>query len=280
MEPTEKAFDQFMGQLQLTNIPLSAYTDFHKAKENTDTIAIRLNQLNYLLGCDDIASSVHHLWAENPKVFSVLGILIAVRDTKVHHAINGAKQTQALSDYLDSPTGVIVFLEDSGLADLFRSKRITNLVDYVFGIEVGLDSNARKNRFGRIMERQVAQLFDTHDINYREQVPSGELAGLENLGTDIKRFDFVITTSRKTYLVEVNFYNSSGSKLNEVARAYTDLSQKVNACAGYEFVWITDGQNWQAARNKIEAAYHSIPAVYNLTTIADFIAQIKDEVCR
>ena len=76
-------------------------------------------------------------------------------------------------------------------------------------------------------------------------------------------------------LIEVNFYSGGGSKLNEVARSYTDIAPKINAVDGFEFVWITDGIGWNSARNKLQEAFAAIPLVFNLTTINSFIDQVK-----
>lgn len=171
---------------------------------------------------------------------------------------------------------MLEYLEGTGLADLFRQKKINDLVDYVFGIETGLDSNARKNRSGHVMESMVANIFDKNGVKYRQEVYSTEWANLQKvLGDDEKRFDFVIKTNSKTYLIEVNFYSGGGSKLNEVARSYSDIAPKVNSVPGFEFVWITDGIGWKSARNKLQEAYSIIPSIYNLTDIVDFIKLVK-----
>jgi len=180
-----------------------------------------------------------------------------------------------LKSYFESSKKVVEFLEDTGLAEVFRSKRIKDLVDYVFGIETGLDTNARKNRSGHIMENTVAKLLSDADIDFRQEVYSSEFPELSVLGTDEKRFDFFIETSNKKYLIEVNFYSGGGSKLNEVARSYTDLAPKVNSVKGFEFVWITDGVGWKSARNKLEEAYNAIPSVYNLTNVTEFLDLVK-----
>ena len=96
----------------------------------------------------------------------------------------------------------------------------------------------------------------------------------EVLGDDEKRFDFVVETSSKVYLIEVNFYSGGGSKLNEVARSYSDIAPKINSVNGFEFVWITDGIGWKSAKNKLQETYGIIPSVYNLTSIYDFIKSI------
>ena len=95
------------------------------------------------------------------------------------------------------------------------------------------------------------------------------------LGDDEKRFDFVIETSDKTYLIEVNFYSGGGSKLNEVARSYSYIAPKINSVPGFEFIWITDGIGWKSAKNKLQEAYNIIPSIYNLTNITEFIISIN-----
>lgn len=150
-------------------------------------------------------------------------------------------------------------------------------MDYVFGVEVGLDTNARKNRAGGNMAKAVARMFEQAGIDYLSEVNHTHFSEISSLGTDVKRFDFVVKTRRKIYLIETNFYNSSGSKLNEVARAYSDLVPKINQYDGYEFVWITDGHGWYGAKNKLEEAFSIIPSVYNLTTLSHFIEQLLSE---
>ena len=122
------------------------------------------------------------------------------------------------------------------------------------------------------MEGMVASILSNNGIEFRQEVYSTEWPNLQRvLGDDEKRFDFVIKTSKKTYLIEVNFYSGGGSKLNEVARSYSDIAPKVNSVPGFEFVWITDGIGWKSAKNKLQEAYGIIPSVYNLTSIQDFI---------
>ena len=161
---------------------------------------------------------------------------------------------------------------------MLKNKQVKNLVDYVFGVETGLDTNARKNRSGYLMENQVADVFSKAGINYRQEVYSTEYPELAVLGEDKKRFDFVIETPQCNYLIEVNFYSGGGSKLNEVARAYSELSPKINIVDGFKFVWLTDGKGWKSARNKLEEAYYAIPYVYNLTSIQQFVEKIKEEL--
>jgi len=259
-----KQFKTFISQLSETNATLDYFTDFGKIKANINKISIKLNQLNYLIGKEDLKLAVEELFEENAKVFEVLDILIAVRKNKNAKTFNREGKIVQLDSYFKTADKIYEFIKDTGLGEIFRNKNITNLVDYVFGVEVGLDTNARKNRGGENMSKAVSRIFDKAKIFYKKEVNSTDFPEITSLGADLKRFDFAIKTKVNTYLIETNFYNSGGSKLNEVARAYSDLAPKINQYDGYEFVWITDGQGWLSAKNKLEEAYNIIPSVYNL----------------
>ena len=246
-----KDFNKFMSQLKETNQTLDFFCDFEKISQKVEDIKLSLCMLNSLIGAADLRGSVETIWKRDPKAFSVMDILVAVR-------------TRDKKKIIDS-VGNCVPLES-----MFTS------VDSVFGIETGLDTNARKNRSGRVMENTVSNILTEAGVPFRQEVYSREWKQItEVLGDDEKRFDFVVETASKVYLIEVNFYSDGGSKLNEVARSYSDIAPKINSVEGFEFVWITDGMGWKSAKNKLQEAYGIIPNVYNLTTIYDFIKTLN-----
>lgn len=272
----EKNFNEFMSQLQETNQTLDFFCDFDKISQNVEEIKLSLCMLNSLIGATDMRKSVETIWKRDQTAFNAMGILIAVRDEGNKFVINSLGQCVVLDSMFQSIDSVLEFLDTTGLAEVFQSKKITDLVDYVFGIETGLDTNARKNRSGHIMEGMVAKILIENGIDFRQEVYSSEWPEISQvLGDDEKRFDFVIETNDKTYLIEVNFYSGGGSKLNEVARSYSDIAPKINSVDGFEFVWITDGIGWKSARNKLQEAYNIIPSIYNLTDFSDFISLIR-----
>ena len=273
---TQEQFDLFISQLRETNATLDFYCDFPKIAKNVADIEISLNTLNYLIGKEDLRSAVQALWDRDKRVFEVMDILIATRKKDGKKYIDNDGSMHSIHSLFSSVDGVMKFIEGTGLDKVFMNKDVKDLVDYVFGVETGLDTNARKNRSGEITETLVARIFDNAGVKYREQVSSKEFPAISAvLGADQKVFDFAISTKGKTYLMEVNFYSGGGSKLNEVARSYTDVAPKVNGVPGFEFVWITDGIGWNSARNKLEEAFAAIPSIYNLTTISEFIERVK-----
>lgn len=273
---TEQEFKTFMSQLKETNQSLDFFCDFDKINSNVENIKLSLCMLNSLIGSTNLRASVETIWNRDKTAFNVMDILIAVRSEGKKKVLNSLGECVVLDTLFHSVDGVMEFLTDTGLADVFQTQKITNLVDYVFGVETGLDSNARKNRSGHVMEDVVADLFADNGITYRKEVYSSEWSALtQALGEDEKRFDYVVETPNKVYLIEVNFYSGGGSKLNEVARAYSEIAPKINAVEGFEFVWITDGIGWNSAKNKLQEAFYTIPSIYNLTSIEEFIEDIK-----
>lgn len=273
---TKEQFDLFISQLQETNQTLDFFCDFDKISQNVEDIKLSLCMLNSLIGSSDLRKSVETIWKRDKSAFGIMDILIAVRSEGKKKVLDSLGRCVVLDTLFNSVDGVMEFLENTGLAEIFQSKKINDLVDYVFGIETGLDTNARKNRSGHVMEDMVARIFEKNGIHYRQEVYSSEWPTITRvLGDDEKRFDFVIKTAAKIYLIEVNFYSGGGSKLNEVARSYSDIAPKINSVSGFEFVWITDGIGWKSAKNKLQEAYSIIPSIYNLRNITDFIKIIK-----
>ena len=273
-----KDFERFMSQLSETNTTLGSLTDFEKVSTNVNKIALKLTQLNYLLGKQDLQAAVHDIYEENAKAFEVLDILVAVRSKEKKKVLDKIYIPCLMENYFKDEASIYEFIHETGLENVFRSKQVTNLVDYVFGVEVGLDTNARKNRGGDIMAQAVARRFQENRIPFQQEVYSTEFKEIQSLGTDLKRFDFVIQTRQTIYLIETNYYNGGGSKLNEVARAYSELAPKINQYPSYKFVWITDGQGWWSAKSKLEEAFHLIPHVYNLTSMDEFIQKVKNQL--
>jgi len=76
------------------------------------------------------------------------------------------KMNNSIEDYK-------MFMRKTGLFDLIQNHIINNLVDYVTGVETGLDSNSRKNRGGHLMEKLVESYIVKagfkKDINYLKE---------------------------------------------------------------------------------------------------------------
>jgi type II restriction enzyme len=170
-------------------------------------------------------------------------------------------------------------MKETGLFDLLSNHLINNLVDYVCGVETGLDSNGRKNRGGHLMENLVEKYLKQANLTYYKEMYLNEietkwninLSSLSNNGKADKRFDFVVKTDSCIYGIETNFYSSSGSKLNETARSYKMLATEAKNIKGFRFVWFTDGLGWKSAKNNLEETFDVMEHIYNIDDIKNGI---------
>ena len=181
--------------------------------------------------------------------------------------------------------GYIKFMRESGLFDLLQNHIINNLYDYVLGIEVGLDSNGRKNRGGHLMENLVESYIIKagyeKNVNYFKETYLKDIEKKWNLdlsemsghNTSTKRFDFVIKTDKQVYVIETNFYSSGGSKLNETARSYKMLAQESKKVDGVTFIWFTDGTGWVSARKNLEETFNELETMYNIDDLENGILE-------
>lgn len=272
------AFETFLSTLRATNRNLGFFVDWQKCLAHKDKLSISLNHLNLLLGVpkDSLQDKITLLFDEYAKAFNVLPLILAIRNVRELTLDSNGGETP-INAYLQSPKGIYEFICESGLDSIFGNSKIKDLNDFVFGIEVGLDSNARKNRGGAFMESYLKDLFTKANLSFKEQVNIAEFSDLQgSFGDDKKRFDFVIFGETMSYFVECNFYTSGGSKLNETARAYQELAPKFDKFADKNFVWITDGQGWHSSKNKLQEAYKTVE-MYNLNNVKDFIKKAQND---
>lgn len=259
------------------------YVDFDKICRNVDKIKIELNILNSLIGSQNIESDFINLLKDYPEILKCIPILLAVRSNEI--AITTEKEN-IIFDFKKQnlfPEEYSGFMDKTGLFDMIKNKKINNFVDYVTGIETGLDSNARKNRGGHLMENLVEtyiiqsgfikgeSYFKEMYLKDIERLWNIDLSSISNMGKTAKRFDFVVKTESTIYAVETNFYSSGGSKLNETARSYKNIAIEAEGIVGFEFIWITDGKGWQTARNNLEETFDSMTNLYNINDLRNGI---------
>lgn len=259
------------------------YVDFDKICRNVDKIKIELNILNSLIGSQNIESDFINLLKDYPEILKCIPILLAVRSNEI--AITTEKEN-IIFDFKKqnlSPEEYSEFMDKTGLFDMIKNKKINNFMDYVTGIETGLDSNARKNRGGHLMENLVEtyiiqsgfikgeSYFKEMYLKDIERLWNIDLSSISNMGKTAKRFDFVIKTESTIYAIETNFYSSGGSKLNETARSYKNIAIEAEGIVGFEFIWITDGKGWQTARNNLEETFDSMINLYNINDLRNGI---------
>ncbi|MCI6000438.1 MAG: type II restriction endonuclease [Finegoldia magna] len=285
----ERNFKTWLSSFRNSIADYGYYIDFEKVHNNVENIKLELNILNSLIGSKNIESDFNALIKRYPEVIRCIPILLAVRTNEIYcQDENGGYLYQfnfrkIISANNKNDYNYTYFMKKTGLFDLLQNHIINNLVDYVTGVETGLDSNGRKNRGGHIMENLVESFINKagfiKDYNYFKEIYihqisnkwNIDLSSISNKGKMEKRFDFVIKTPNMIYGIETNFYGSGGSKLNETARSYKTLALESNQINGFTFVWFTDGNGWKSARNNLEETFDVMNHIYNINDLENGI---------
>ena len=269
-------FDEWLKKFRTSIANYDYYVDFDKVFDNVDAIKVELNILNSLIGSHNIEVDFERLLIDYPAVLRCIPLLLAKRATEIAamdkdgaFVYNFAERNLSVEQYG-------IFMRKTGLFDLLESHIISNLVDYVTGVEAGLDSNGRKNRGGHLMENLVEQYLQqagfVKNVTYFKEMYIRDikkrwgidLSAVSNNGKAEKRFDFVVKTEKMTYGIETNFYASGGSKLNETARSYKTIATETAALSDFTFVWFTDGKGWESAKHNLEETFDVLPNIYNI----------------
>ncbi len=278
-----KNFFEWLSAFRESIADYGYYIDFKKVYRNIDKIKIELNILNSLIGSKDIENDFEKLIIKYPETLKCIPLLLAVRASEIYAIDIDGEFTYNFKKPNFSAEQYKIFMQKTGLFDLMANHIVNNLVDYVTGVEVGLDSNGRKNRGGHLMENLVESFiiksgyvknknyFKEMYIHQITEKWSIDLSAISNQGKMEKRFDFVIKTDSMIYGIETNFYTSRGSKLNETARSYKVLALEADTIDGFTFVWFTDGKGWLSARNNLEETFDVMEHIYNINDLENGI---------
>lgn len=270
-------FNDWFSKFKTSISDYTYYVDFDKIYKNVDKVKIGLNILNSLIGSKNIEDEFKEIIMKYPsETLECIPLLLAVRSNEIfvkdeinEYLFKFDKMVYSMEDY-------VRFMNETGLFDLLQNHIINNLYDYVLGIEVGLDSNGRKNRGGHLMENLVESYIKKagfiKDENYFKEMYLSDiekkwgldLSAMSGNNVSTKRFDFVIKTKKQVYVIETNFYSSGGSKLNETARSYKMLANESKKIKGVTFIWFTDGLGWVGARKNLEETFNELDTVYNI----------------
>ena len=263
------------------------YIDFETVYKNAEKLKVELNILNSLIGSKDIESDFENIIAKYPEVLKCIPILLAVRQSEILVLDkDGNKFIYDFNEMNYTLEQYKTFMRETGLFDLIQNHLVNNLYDYVLGVESGLNSNARKNRGGHLMEDLVENFiqkagFKKNETYFKEmylqQIEEKwklDMSFISNKDQSTKRFDFVIKTDNCIYGIETNFYAANGSKLNETARSYKMIAEEAKQVEGFEFVWITDGMGWISAKNNLKETFDIMKNLYNINDLKN--GSIKD----
>lgn len=258
------------------------FVNWQKVLANRKEIEIELHLLNSLIGeKENFKDKAKRLFLKYPETINAIPYLLAIRKKSLKVLIDTNNLIQKEFNFKNKnlsekeAENIVEFLEQSGLADLFKKGIIKNIPDYYTGVEVGLDTNARKNRTGKLMEKIVetfvAESCLKNNAKYITQATKKAIKkewGIEiKIDRSERKIDFAILTNKKNLIfIETNFYGGGGSKLKSTAGEYITMS-KFWQKQGIEFVWITDGKGWLQTLKPLEEFFEQNTNLLNLNML-------------
>jgi len=273
----DELFNEISSSFKNKITQWSYFVNWQKVLQNIEPIEKELNLLNYLIGKKDLHKETVDLLLKYPDTIKAIPLLLAIRDKSlevlidtrnfIYREFNFSKKKYSK----DEIKTFADFILKSGLGELLKDKKIKNLVDYATGVEVGLDSNGRKNRGGALMENLVEEFVrDTCNelhIEYMAQATAKKTKEKWDIEIIVDKssriIDFAINKNGKLYFIEVNFYGGGGSKLKSTATEYIRMNEYWNK-QGIEFIWITDGAGWKSTLKPLREYFDKADYLLNL----------------
>lgn len=284
----EEYFETFISTLLPTNKTYEYFVDWEKVRRNINRFKRQIFLLNSLRSSknkETLKDEFKDLLMKYPEVISVLPMLIAERlknskmeilDPDIGDFIVYDFEKMKLD--IREAELLTYFSEKVGILDLLLE--VKDLYDYLLGVEVGIDTNARKNRSGEIFERLVQINLKKHLPNHVKIVSQDPSFSLyKTIGKtkreQAKRHDFVLYVSNKPKLIlEANFYNTTGSKPISIAESYITLQREAKKY-NVGFIWITDGPAWVSMKEPLMRAMKELDYVLNYRMISRFCSNLE-----
>jgi len=270
--------DYFFQTLLETNWTYDYFVDWKKVKEYVRRYLKEISLLNALtkVKTEEREKELKEIFMKYPETIQVIPLIIAIREKNIPIIEVGEKAFYKVFDFSqrkvreDEASELVRFCRNVGIMELFSE--INDLYAYLIGVEVGLDTNARKNRSGKIFQNLVQLLLKKKLRNIQNIIIKSEDRNIKTVRN--KKADFVIYKhDTPRVVIECNFYSGTGSKPIETANAYIDFQRKVRE-RGLQFIWITDGRGWKEMKNTIIQSSKEIDFLMNYTIASEKLAKI------
>ena len=245
--------------------------DWGKVWANVTRFNREFHLLSSLCDAADIVSATHELLRDYPRVVCALPALLACRasmsileDAQSAHVevFDFAPKDKLCAEEVERYAR---FIGESGLLELLSN--IKSVPDYVTGVEVGLDTNGRKNRSGDLAVRALVPHIEAVRNRHPEIQfwPERSYSWLEAHGCRLPRemdgwkWDgaFFSPASGKWALMEVNHYGTVGSKPAAIANDYIARERELLGL-GVGFLWVTDGWGWLKMGGPLRRAWDEL----------------------
>ncbi len=295
-ETKENLLTLFMNNLVSTNRGYNYYVNWSNV-EGYERFAIEINAIDVLIGCkndDEFKQKFVLLLKKLPTTICIFPLLFGLSKQEREKALKGKYSLKVVSDEIGSKSNLIYqfqelisnlsesqindyynFFVKLGLKNLYQQKIEKSTKDYIIGVLVGMDSNGRKNRGGKAFELACQPIFEE---NCKKQglllLVQKKFIVLKDFGFNIsddianRKADFIVLDKQKKLAMnfEVNFYNGTGSKPEEIIDSYINRQNDLKKIGIY-FSLVTDGNCWANAKNQLQKGFRYLDFLTNFNLL-------------
>jgi len=250
-------------------------------RNNVTRLKVEFHILDSLIGSRDFNKELRNVLLKYPEVIPCIPILIAIRNRELKVIDDFFSAETYIAEYSfrkrklsnEEVEELVEFFEKTGLRYFFEELSSKSIQDYVTGVEVGLDTNARKNRSGNAMELLLKPVIES--IKARQDIPhllfQKKFAVLnKEFGIKVssellnRQADFILLDKKNRVInIEANFFSRRGSKPQEIVDSYINRQNELKE-NGFEFIWISDGLGWKTQKNQMIKAFEKVDYLLNL----------------
>lgn len=283
---------KFVEKLLVTNRAFNFYVNWDNA-EAYKNFEIELHAMDILIKSENFDVDFKKLLRKIPTVAATFPYLFALSKSERENIWKGKEEMIVVNsniakednlkynfsiDYLEKGLSdeqieeYLFFFERMGLKHLFMNLLQSNVVDYVIGVLVGIDTNGRKNRGGRSFELAcqpiIEEICSKYGIMLFDQKQFKILRDYGyNISDDIaeRKADFILLKGNKCMNIEVNYFGGGGSKPEEIIDSYINRESDLKK-NNINFAFITDGEKCWGNNEKSQL----LKAFRNLTYFLNF----------
>lgn len=292
--------DYFVETLLPTNKNYTYFVNWQNVKL-PEQLEVEFNALNSLISkTNNFDDSFIALLSKLPSVVQTFPFLLALSKQDREHLLNRQtkleifdNENQVVNDLeffvaqdklsFDEIKKYLDFFKKTGLRNLFTDILKRNVIDYLTGTLVGLDTHGRKNRSGQnfqvLCENLIISVASKYNLTFYKQVRFKDIESNNLKFTDglyNKIADIVLVKNGKALNIELNYFETGGSKPNEIIESYINRKNELHA-TGHYFILISDGLAWkQNSHNQLIKAFDNIEIVnYHIAKSREFEEKIK-----
>lgn len=281
----------FMDNVLHTNRGFNYYVDWSNVAGFQDYL-VEIHAMDILICCDDdsFEEKFRTLVTKLPSVILLFPFLFGLAKSDREKLYKDRDKLIIIQEELDKEDHLVYsfskslgnidekdikkyydFFVQMGLKHLYQNIIEKSTLDYIAGVLVGMDSNGRKNRGGKAFELACQPLFEKICKKYNlELLLQKQFKVLRDYGMDIsedianRKADFILVDrmQKKAINFEVNFYNGTGSKPEEIIDSYINRQNDL-AADGICFGLVTDGNCWSKATNQLTKGFRHLDYLLN-----------------